>query len=179
MELACTIWPEYAEKLKNPQLGIAPTSRNELRHPDPVVIQETYTLNSNQTISYIEQASGLAYSLIVSNWYENSHTSSGNSDTYSGEFFTALGSCSSHLMGFQYTIYENAYDKINKHGEHNEVNSTFFELTSQNQDYESSSKPAGYSYQVFFQDPEGFLYGSTVINLLVGNDKFTWNSTGG
>lgn len=176
IDLACSVWPEHAGKLRNP----AAVPQTRAMGTDPVVVDERIQLNETQEMAYIEQASGFAFTVIVSNWYDNKTeiTNSGRYEVHTGNFFSATSSCSSSLLGFQYTIDKSNSDFISDYGYFNNYRCSVLEHGRAT--YEGYSSPAYYTYQIYFYDEfTGNLLGSTIINLSVQNNSFSWTSSGG
>lgn len=169
IDLASSIWPEYEEKLRNPI--VQPMARVVDAEEDAVIIQESYNLSENEVIMYVEKESGTAFALIYESWKQASQTTGNGYVEYKGNLYATCGACSSSLINFTYRIYNSSYDKITDFGRFDNVNA--YAITQGQNEVETSSQPALYSYTVNFVDPSyGWLYGSTIIVLKVQNNEF-------
>lgn len=110
-----------------------------------------------------------------SNWVEDSHTSGSGYDEYHGSFFVASGMSTAHLLGFKYRINHSSYDKITSFGTMTTVKANVHEHGKSAT--ESASGSAYYTFMVYFVDDFGNLYGSSLANLTVGNNNFSWSAT--
>lgn len=172
LELACKIWPEYEDKLL--WKDVKPLTRSAAENNE-IVVQKTHQLSENESITYVEYENGLAVVFANSNWDEGTHTSGSGYDEYSGGFYVASGMSTAHLLNFRYRINHSGYDRIISKG-------TMYTVKANVYDHgfdatESASGPAYYTYQVYFVDDWGNLYGSTIVNLNVSNNKFSWSTS--
>lgn len=169
IDLASSIWPEHEEKLRNPI--VQPMTRTVDAEEDSVIIQESYNLSENEVIMYVEKESGTAFALIYESWKQSSQTTGSGYVEYKGNLYATCGACASSLINFTYRIYNSCYDKITNFGRFDNVNA--YAIKQGQNDVETSSQPAYYSYTVNFVDPSyGWLYGSTIILLKVQNNEF-------
>ena len=170
LELACEIWPEYADKLMWEDLK--PMTRSASMD-NPVVVQKTHQISDKESITYVEYANGFAVAAAVSNWTEDSHTSGSGYDRYVGGIYVTSGMSTAHLLGFTYQLNHADYDEIVSFGSMYKVHVDI--KTHGKKKYEDASGIAYYTYQVYFTDDWGNLYGSSIVNLRVGGDQFTWS----
>lgn len=173
LELACTIWPEHKETIQ------VQAAKSESEIPmatlnDEKVIEKTYMLSSEETIGYIEYASGRSMVYTISKWYEDSYTEGNTYDTYRGSLNVVIGIQSVYLMGFTYRIFHSDYDEIYRLGTFN-MNDRITVHNSYIKYIEDSAGSACYSYMAYFHTEEGFVLGTALVTLNVGNDTFTWS----
>lgn len=172
IELACEIWPEYEDKLL--WKDVKPLTRSAAEN-NKIVVQKTHQISENEIITYIEYENGLAVVMANSNWIEDSHTSGSGYDDYSGSFFVASGMSTAHLLNFRYRINKSGYDQILSKGDMYTVQANV--STHGYKPSENASGPAYYTFQVYFVDNLGNLYGSSIAGLQVGNNKFSWSAS--
>ena len=172
IELACEIWPEYEDKLL--WKDAKPLTRSAAGD-NKVVVQETQQLSENESITYVEYENGFAMVMTTSSWTEESHTSGSGYDDYTGGMYVASGMSSAHLLAFQYRINHSSYDQILSDGSMYTVHSSVYKHGFEPK--ESASGPAYYTYQVYFTDDLGNLYGSSIVNLRIQNNNFTWSAS--
>ena len=173
LELACQNWPEYEDKLM--WKDTVPLARNAVAATNEVVIEKTHHLSENESITYVEYSNGFAAVFSNSNWVEDSHTSGSGYDEYHGSFFVASGMSTAHLLGFKYRINHSSYDQITSFGTMTTVKANVHEHGKSAT--ESASGSAYYTFMVYFVDDFGNLYGSSLANLTVGNNNFSWSAT--
>lgn len=168
LDLACNIWPEHEEILRNQKAK--PASKVRSLEEDVVVLQKTHKLSENETIMYVEKASGMAFALVVENWVQSSQTSGSGYVEYGGSLYATCGTSASNLINFRYRIYTSDFDRITNYG--------IFDNTKVNvnehgrRTIETATDPAYYTYQVDFVDDLGWIYGSTIINFRIQNNEF-------
>lgn len=169
IDLASSIWPEYEEKLRNPQ--IAPQTRSFSE--DPVVIEKHEQLDEGIEITYIEKASGIAAAYITHLWTPGSSWSQYGGIVYNGTIFAAMGGCSCTISDFRYVISSSGYDWIDSYGSAYTVSTTY--LLSPGRQYEDASGPATCTMFFNFYDSYTLLIlGSTSITISVGNNNFSF-----
>ena len=172
LELACEIWPEYADKLMWEDLK--PMTRSASMN-NPVVVQKTHQISDKESITYVEYANGFAMVMAVSNWQEDSFTAGPNYGQYTGGLYVTSGMSTAHLLGFTYRINYNTFDQIMDFGYMSTVHADVQEQGKWAT--ESATGPAYYTYQVYFTDDFGTLYGTSLVNLRVQNNQFTWSAS--
>lgn len=170
LALACAIWPEHADKLTTENISMVVGTSRSLT--DEVIRTETYQISENESIQYVEYASGFALAA-RGGWYEGSHTSGSTYDTYQGNLTVASGISVSYLVNFTYRIYHSSYDKITNFGIFD--NSFVSVYDHGKQSTETASSNAYYTYQVYFESTDGTLMGSAIANLTVGDNDFYWS----
>lgn len=170
IELACEIWPQYAEKLTADQRPLLET-RNATSN-NTVVVSETVILSDNEKLQYVEYSSGLALAAL-GGWYEDTVQNGSNHKYVTGSLTVASGSSVSYLVGVAYTIDYGGIDYFNLRGVFDNTNATISSYSYSMK--ESSSSPAYITYQVNFVDALGNYYGSAIANLRLTGDKFTWS----
>lgn len=184
IELACSIWPQYAHKLnvtgENSQAPRMVANNNIDR--DEVVHRETYKLSETDTIEYIEYESGFAVAAVISYWTETYTYQSTITEIIGGELVIANGVHVAHLIDFKYNI---IYDHVEiSIGTNDEIltTGTWYKSNVQvvqhgYQRREEFGPPHSYAYytcQINFINDE-YLVGSVIANLRVGYDSFYWS----
>lgn len=170
LNLACEVWPEFSDKLINPQVQ----SAKQRSATDEVVQTLSHQLSETETLMYVEYASGLAFASTIGYWTEESSADclNGRCTTYIGSVTIANGGCTSLLMGFKYIIYPLEYDRISNFGSFVNTNTSIHVHDSQVHEI-GDSDPAFYKYMVYFQGAEGYLLGQALVHVSVGQNKLT------
>lgn len=169
---ACSIFPEYASKIKGQMTrGYTPNASNSRE----IVRSETRALSENQDILYVEYSDGLV--LLAESGYEKSlniwhqFPVSGGTEyeayivvtlSYSSEYFQA--------SNIEYVIYDNDYDSITNAGDlcDNMTSSASFGTIKYSEDANGSAYA---NYWAQFKSNYGTPPYEAVIKLTVGNNQ--------
>lgn len=174
IELSCAAFPEYADNIRNPEINGATMYSLD----DPVVVNEVRAISDNETATYQELASGLAFLSFSHSWDETSSSTSGSVKTVEGVLFVycTLSQQVFHLYDFKYKINSNGYDAIVSDGETKRstcnvahgTNSAYYKQ-NENADGDAYSR-----YDLLFYPPDysAIVPSACGVTLSVGGDNF-------
>ena len=179
--LAATVFPEYADKILNPQVRVGGNSvRSNIK-----VIDETRKITDSEYLTYQEYADGREIVVFRSEKIERSSTSGGGFTTYVVDFQVRHVGLpgSMYIAGFTYSIiYDTGttinFDRINDFGDSvGTVSGTCREIRSQ----ENSAGPANIIYTGNFEPAldDYHLTGAKVFcmfDIRVGNDVLSYGA---
>lgn len=142
---------------------------------DHVVSSMTKEINENESISMLRLSSGRDAILYQVNFYNNSTSSgAGYTTVDTGIIMTVTGLVGSlSINGLNYTIYDNAYDKINRAG--NSLGSTNSVIIRTDRSTENSSGPATVSYSMLYSNDITSEQVNVILQVYVGNNQRTYS----
>lgn len=175
INLSCSAFPEYEDNIRNPQIN--PVRAYSLE--DPVVISESRAISENETATYQELASGLAFLSFTKTWDELSSSTSGNVKTVTAALYVYC-SLSPEVFAnwkFVYKINSAGYDSIvecdNYGKEFTTCNVTHGHTSAYSKMTENASGDAFARYDLlFYPDDYSMLTPSSCrVDIAVGGDN--------
>ena len=166
---------EYARAMAAAPAACAPSAGTYVISPATVVSTMTKEINENESISLLKLSNGRRAALYQVNFYNNSTSSGSGYTTIDTDIIMTILSYSGTLIinGFNYTIYDNAYDKINSTG--SDTGSTYTVSVRPGKTTENSSGPASVTYAMPFD--YSFVDGQTTfaLEVFIGNNERTYS----
>lgn len=166
---------EYARIMSSAPTACTPSADTYVISPATVASIMTKEINKNESISILHLKNGRDAFLYNVDFYTNSTSSGADYTTVDTGIMMTIPTYSGFLTinGFNYTIYDNAYDKINSAG--SSLGSTYGVSIRTDKATENSSGPASVTYSMPFDF--NFVDGQTVFTLQVsiGNNERTYS----
>jgi len=175
--LAAKAFPEYAERILNPQISSATSSsRSNVK-----VIEETRQISETESITYIEYADGRGSIVFVTDVYEGSTSTGSNSTTKVLDFQIrhVFISGSMYISGFTYTIVNGGYDYINSVGTFTTSDGAATPSVSRLKETSSANAQVFYTYTFEMTTGGDYLQGGSVpctFQILVGDDDISYGA---
>lgn len=166
---------EYARAMAAAPTTCTPSADTYVISPATVVSTITKEINENESISMLKLSSGRDALLYQVNFYNNSTSSgAGYTTVDTGIIMTVTGLVGSlSINGLNYTIYDNAYDKINRAG--NSLGSTNSVIIRTDRSTENSSGPATVSYSMLYSNDITSEQVNVILQVYVGNNQRTYS----
>ncbi len=172
---ACEAFPEFADKITNPQISMAPNTRST-GNQEPVYT-ETRQLSDTETIIYTEYASGLVLLTgIEGEWSRtvNDYESSSFAVIYDINITASLNEPSGtfRLKNVKYTLVNNGYDAILSKGTPSRSTGCNGATEIVARMNETASQDAMILYELHFQfASSGYYTCRTELTLTVGDNR--------
>ena len=167
-QLACTIFPEYADTIRGENIGnVRSVASNDL------VICITRPVSEDATMTYTEYANGIAVATYCSHTLTITESKAGTGYAYRKADIKMICNASSqylYVKGLEYTFVQNGYDTINNAGSTSQ-STTFAASSSILSATETASNFASASYYgAFVYDYTDNSINMWKLTVSVGND---------
>ncbi len=177
VQKACYAFPEYAEKMQNPQDGAQLYSRSAM--PRELLVKETRPVSDTEYVTYSEYSDGL---ILLSGYDFTAESTTVNyvtGSTYRNITIDIEATCVNdvsydgyfYLKGVSYSLRDNEFDVITNPGTESRTGYCTKATRTTYTEKESYTTNAGIVYRLWFQlGPTGYYTVESQLSLYVGGD---------